>query len=57
MKYRDKIIEMHEEGLLDSQTLVRNLMGWLSEDEAKEFAEANGYTEEEEPEESDESED
>jgi hypothetical protein len=55
MKYRDKIIEMHEDGLLDSQTLVRNLMGWLSEDEAKEFAEANGYAEESED--SDESED
>jgi hypothetical protein len=56
MKYRDKIIEMHEEGLLNSETLVRNLVGWLSEDDAREFAEANGYTEEEEePEESEDS--
>jgi hypothetical protein len=57
MKYRDKIIQMHEDGLLDSESLVRNLVCWLSEDEAKEFAEANGYAEEEEPEESDDSDD
>lgn len=38
-KYRNKILEIMDEGLADPVQLVEALVGWLSEDDAKEFYE------------------
>jgi hypothetical protein len=40
-KHRDKLFEMLEYGLLDPVTLARDLMGYMSDDEVKEFARMN----------------
>ena len=36
-KYTNKILEMHDEGMLHTEFLVRNLLMWMSEAEVKEF--------------------
>ncbi len=43
----NKLIEMMDEGLIDAESLALDLLGWLSDDEVKEFAERNGYLVEE----------
>lgn len=40
-KNRDKLLEMIEDGTLDSHTLAKDLLGYLSDDDCKEFAEKN----------------
>ncbi len=37
-KHRDRLFEMLEDGQLDAFTLARDLLGYLSDDECKEFA-------------------
>jgi hypothetical protein len=59
-KYRNKILEIMDEGLaagpdFDPVQLVEALVGWLSEDDAKEFYET--YYDEQENEDEDEDED
>lgn len=53
-KHRDKLYEMMEDGTLDPKTLAGDLLGWLSDDDCKEFAERNDIElfpdEDEEPE-------
>lgn len=44
----NELIELLDEGVIDAEQLAINLLGWLSEDEVKEFAERNGYLVEEE---------
>ena len=41
--YTCKLTELAEEGVLDWETLARDLMGWMSEDEVQQFALANDY--------------
>lgn len=36
-EYTNRILELYEEGALDANDLVRDLLGWMSEDDAKEF--------------------
>lgn len=36
-KYRGKILELFDEGLVGKDELVTNLINWLSESDAKEF--------------------
>ena len=36
-KYRGKILELFDEGLVGKDELVTNLVNWLSESDAKEF--------------------
>ena len=36
-KYTNKIIEMVDEGILDRDILIRDLLLWMSESEVKEF--------------------
>jgi len=43
----NELIELLDEGVIDAEQLAINLLGWLSEDEVKEFAERNGYLVEE----------
>ncbi len=46
-KYTNKMIEMVDDGMVDKDNLIINLLGWLSESEVKEFMEANEYIENE----------
>ena len=51
-KHRDRLFDMMEEGYLDPETLATDLLGWLSDDDCKEFAERNDielFPDEEEP--------
>jgi len=34
-------LDMVEQGAFDKDTLIKDLLGWMSEDEVKEFARAN----------------
>lgn len=36
-KYRNKILELFDEGLVGKDELFLNLLNWLSESDAKEF--------------------
>lgn len=38
-KYTNKILEMHDDGLLDTEFLLRNLLTWMSESDVKGFYE------------------
>jgi hypothetical protein len=40
-KHRNRLFEMLEEGTLDAFTLARDLMGYMSDDDVKDFAEKN----------------
>ena len=42
-EYTTKLLDLIDEGLIDAESLARDLLGWLSEDEVKEFAERNDY--------------
>ena len=42
-EYTTRLLEMVDEGLIDKESLIQDLLGWLSEDEVKEFAERNDY--------------
>ncbi len=37
------LIDCAEEGLIDWETLARDALGWMSEDEVKRFAQRNDY--------------
>lgn len=53
--YTNKLIEAMDCGEIDPQTLAENLLSWISEDTAQEFAEIYEYiTEEEEEDDEDE---
>lgn len=36
-KYRNKILELFDEGLVGKDEMITNLVNWLSEQDAKEF--------------------
>ena len=38
-----KLLDYAEEGVIDWETLARDALGWMSEDEVKEFAQRNDY--------------
>lgn len=40
-EYTCRILDMVEQGALDKDSLINDLLGWMSEDEVKEFARAN----------------
>jgi hypothetical protein len=52
-KYTNKIIEMVDEGLLDRDTLIRDLLNYMSESDVKDFYESLGLDEDEETDEDD----
>jgi hypothetical protein len=39
-KYTNKILKMHDDGLLNTEFLLRNLLMWMSEHEVKQFYES-----------------
>lgn len=52
-KATTQLLEMVDEGLIDKDSLIADLLGWMSEDEVAEFARRNDYiqdTEEDEDE-------
>jgi hypothetical protein len=49
--YRTELLDMVDQGILVNESLIRNLVNWLSESEMQEFMEANEYVEEDEEEE------
>jgi len=42
-KYTNELLDMNDQGLINKDDLIRNLLGWLSESDVKEFGEANEY--------------
>jgi hypothetical protein len=42
-EYTNKILELVNEGVIDQDTLIRNLLDWMSEQEVKDFAIFEGY--------------
>ena len=42
-KVTNQILEQVQQGLLDKDNLIRDLLGWMSEDDVAEFAERNDY--------------
>lgn len=52
-KYTNKIIEMVDEGVLDRDTLIRDLLMWMSESDVEEFYDRNLHDDEDEDEEDD----
>lgn len=50
-KYTNMVLEKVEQGLLDPIQVLRDALMYMSEDEVEDFAESNGYTEDEEDEE------
>lgn len=41
--YTCKLIEMAEEGMIDWESLARDALNWMSEDEVARFARRNDY--------------
>lgn len=39
--YTNRLIEMAEEGMISWEMLATDLLGWMSEDEVREFAQRN----------------
>jgi hypothetical protein len=39
--YTNALLEMVDEGVLDKDTLIQSLLGWMDEGEVKEFCNAN----------------
>lgn len=42
-KYTTALLDMVEQGVVDKDSLIQDLLGWMSEDEVKEFARRNDY--------------
>ena len=41
--YTTALLGMVEQGVVDKDALIQDLLGWMSEDEVKEFARRNDY--------------
>lgn len=52
--YTNKLLDMAEEGSLDWEQIARDALGWMSEDDVKQFARSNDYITEDPDEEDDE---
>ena len=42
-EYTNKLLDLIDEGLIDTESLARDLLDYLTEDKVKEFAERNDY--------------
>lgn len=40
-KYTCAVLELCDNGFLDQKTLIQDLLGWMSEDDVKQFCEKN----------------
>lgn len=52
--YTNKLVELIEMGAINTDTLARDLLGWMSEDDVKQFMRANDLMAIVEPEDEDE---
>jgi hypothetical protein len=43
-----EVLDLAEQGVIDWESLARDALNWMSEAEVEEFAQANGYLEEQE---------
>lgn len=43
----NELIEQAEEGIIDWEVLARTALNWMEDSEVREFAEVNGFLEEE----------
>ena len=53
-EFTNKILEAVEEGMLDKDTVIMACLKYMSEDQVRDMAEANGFFEHEEEEEEEE---
>jgi len=53
-EYTNKLVDLIEMGAINTDFLVRELLGWMSEDDVKRFMRANDLTVAVEPDEDDE---
>ena len=44
-EYTIKMLDLIDEGIVDTQALAEQLLSWLSEDDVKQFWYANGFAE------------
>lgn len=44
-EYTNRLVEMAEDGLIDWESLARDLLGYLSEADVRDFARSNDYVE------------
>ena len=42
-RYTTALLDMVEQGVVDKDSLIQDLLGWMSEDEVEEFARRNDY--------------
>ena len=49
-KVTSQLLDLAEEGVIDWESLARDALGWMSEDEVAEFARRNDYIRDEEDE-------
>ena len=51
-KYTNQLLEMSEQGLINKDDLIRNLLSYMSESDVQDFVECNEYVEVDDEEES-----
>ena len=42
-RYTTELLEMVEQGMVDKDSLIQDLLGWMSEAEVEQFARRNDY--------------
>lgn len=42
-RYTTELLDMVDQGLIDKDSLIQDLLGWMSEEEVKQFARSNDY--------------
>lgn len=42
-RYTTELLDMVEQGLIDKDSLIQDLLGWMSEAEVEQFARRNDY--------------
>ena len=42
-RYTAELLDMVDQGLIDKDSLIQDLLGWMSEEEVKQFARSNDY--------------
>ena len=42
-QYTTQLLEMVEEGMIDKDNLISDLLGWMSEEDVKQFCRRNDY--------------
>ena len=42
-EYTNRVLDLVDEGVFDKDSLIQDLLGWLSEDEVREMVQRNDY--------------